>query len=344
LSLRKLPGGDCNDRGGVASDFFFRVAAHGLRERVSETKAFNRFGGKIMKKGLVNMPLGSCPMLGLVAWLALATFTLLPAAGAQALPVTYNGVVSVDTVEAAPGDQAVVSVRLANNNIAIAGLTIPLQYSSAYLTVDSVSFVGTLKPDNITGAGYIDEAHGLLRVSYTPGIFEDPPTFSNAQGILAKIFFRVDEAAQAATVEIDSVNVDSLIAGQFHYWQRIEIADASGQLSYLPRYIPGAVIISGQSGVDDILAGLPTSFGLDQNYPNPFNPTTTISFTLPRAADVKLEVFNVLGQKVVNVLERPMSAGTHQVELDAGNLPSGIYFYRLSHPGGTETKKMVLLK
>jgi len=89
---------------------------------------------------------------------------------------------------------------------------------------------------------------------------------------------------------------------------------------------------------------LPAEFHLAQNYPNPFNPMTTIEFSLPSAGKTKLEVFNILGQTVATLIDQRLAAGIHQVQFDAGNHPSGIYFYRLSHALGTQTRKMVMIK
>jgi len=80
------------------------------------------------------------------------------------------------------------------------------------------------------------------------------------------------------------------------------------------------------------------------NFPNPFNPTTEISFSLPNASDVKLEVYNVMGQRVTTLADRFMEAGEHTVQWDAGSFSSGVYFYRLEAGEFVETKKMVLLK
>ncbi|MCD6249821.1 MAG: T9SS type A sorting domain-containing protein, partial [candidate division Zixibacteria bacterium] len=80
------------------------------------------------------------------------------------------------------------------------------------------------------------------------------------------------------------------------------------------------------------------------NYPNPFNPSTIISFSLPSAGFVNINVFNILGQQVVNLVEEYREAGVHQVEFDGANFPSGIYFYRLQHSGGSVTRKMTLVK
>ena len=74
---------------------------------------------------------------------------------------------------------------------------------------------------------------------------------------------------------------------------------------------------------------LPTEFALLQNYPNPFNPSTTISFALPQQANVKLNIYNSLGEEVAELINENISAGNHQVTFDASNLTSGVYFYRM---------------
>ncbi|MCH8558186.1 MAG: T9SS type A sorting domain-containing protein [Balneolia bacterium] len=85
-------------------------------------------------------------------------------------------------------------------------------------------------------------------------------------------------------------------------------------------------------------------FTLEQNYPNPFNPTTTISFTLPEASPVTLEVFNMQGQRVATLLNTSMGAGLHNVSFDAASLSSGIYLYRLTAGSFSATNKMMLVK
>ncbi len=85
-------------------------------------------------------------------------------------------------------------------------------------------------------------------------------------------------------------------------------------------------------------------YALMQNYPNPFNPTTTIQFAIPAVSDVKLEVFDMLGQKVSTLVNRRMEAGLHTVNFNASNLASGVYFYRLQSGSFMQTKKMMLIK
>lgn len=88
----------------------------------------------------------------------------------------------------------------------------------------------------------------------------------------------------------------------------------------------------------------PFEFALSQNYPNPFNPTTNISFNIPFASDVTLEVFNMQGQRVATLVNGMTNAGSHTVTFNAENLSSGIYMYRLTAGSFVQTNKMMLVK
>ncbi len=94
--------------------------------------------------------------------------------------------------------------------------------------------------------------------------------------------------------------------------------------------------------VDDV--NMPLSYTLEQNYPNPFNPTTTIRFTLAKSSNVKLVLYNILGQKVATLIDSRMEAGQHSYVFDAGKLASGVYFYKLEAGDFRSVKKMLLLK
>jgi hypothetical protein len=142
---------------------------------------------------------------------------------------------------------------------------------------------------------------------------------------------------------VDSTVVDTtksltgLAAGW--YWWRVKGANAEGwgSFSVTRRY---HVIISGVETAGD----LPTQLALEQNYPNPFNPSTTITFELPRAAHVRLEIYNPLGELVSTLANEVRQAGRHQATFSATGLPSGIYFCRLTSEQSILMRKMLLLK
>jgi hypothetical protein len=89
---------------------------------------------------------------------------------------------------------------------------------------------------------------------------------------------------------------------------------------------------------------LPNNYILFQNYPNPFNPNTEIQYALPESNQVTLEVFNSLGQKVMELVNSYKSAGYHREIFDASNLSSGVYLYKLTTASFTKTNKMLLIK
>jgi hypothetical protein len=88
----------------------------------------------------------------------------------------------------------------------------------------------------------------------------------------------------------------------------------------------------------------PRQVELHQNYPNPFNPVTTISFYLPQSQEVRLSVFNIVGQPVAVIVDGTLSAGQQQFEWDATDKPSGMYIYQLEVGNNVMTRKMTLVK
>jgi hypothetical protein len=102
--------------------------------------------------------------------------------------------------------------------------------------------------------------------------------------------------------------------------------------------------LGGPTVVGEAGGEIPAKFFVGQNYPNPFNPSTTIEYGLPAAGHVTVKVFNLLGKEVANLLNQQRVAGVHTLQVDASNLPSGIYFYRVSVGGVANTNRMMLVK
>lgn len=255
--------------------------------------------------------------------------------------VTAGASVTIDTVEVAPGQSFTLPIRLAGSSLNFAGMQLPLRFERDVF-IDSVSFAGTLKPDGSVGVAEIDHISDTVAISYYPSF--SPPPFAHvdaADGILAVIHGTVDPGAAEGLIEVDSIyhGTANLM------WTGVGFSDDAGSGMYVPNsVVSGGLMVLSATSVDDGRDMLPSEFALSQNYPNPFNPTTTIEFALPSAGHTRLSVFNVLGQLVSTPVDGRLGAGSHQVTWDAGNEPSGVYFYRLEHASGSQTRKMILLK
>ncbi|MFH1735524.1 MAG: C25 family cysteine peptidase [bacterium] len=119
-------------------------------------------------------------------------------------------------------------------------------------------------------------------------------------------------------------------------------AYSGGFQPFVVEGMPNPFVIDGEE--EQVVIAVPEEFALGQNYPNPFNPSTTISFALPEAANVKLTVFNINGQIIATLVDGFRSAANHEVVWDASGISSGLYFYKLEAGNYSSVKKMVLMK
>ena len=109
---------------------------------------------------------------------------------------------------------------------------------------------------------------------------------------------------------------------------------------------------NGGIGIQPISSSIPNGYELSQNYPNPFNPATKIKFNIPLSRGgageagrgVLLKVYDVLGKEIAVLVNQNLKPGIYEIEWDASNIPSGVYFYSLITNEFTQTKKMVVLK
>ena len=132
--------------------------------------------------------------------------------------------------------------------------------------------------------------------------------------------------------------IDSVAsAGTWYY--RLRQIDLDGSTTYLePIRIEVGSVTSARDGSS------PVGFRLEQNYPNPFNPSTTIVFAVPAETDVRLGIFDLLGQEVRTLVDGRLRAGEHRVVVDATGLAGGAYFYRLVAGATVATRTLVLLR
>jgi hypothetical protein len=89
---------------------------------------------------------------------------------------------------------------------------------------------------------------------------------------------------------------------------------------------------------------LPKEFILEQNFPNPFNPQTTINYSLQKSSTVKITVYDILGNKIITLVNEQKDAGKHSVKFDGSNKACGLYFYCIEAGSFTDIKKFVLMK
>jgi hypothetical protein len=129
-----------------------------------------------------------------------------------------------------------------------------------------------------------------------------------------------------------SFNETDLKVGEYAY--RLKQVDYDGSYEY-----------STEVAVD---VSAPSDYTLKQNYPNPFNPVTTIEYSLPENAEVRIDIYNTLGELVKTLINSTMEAGYQEINFDASNLPSGTYIYQIKAKGEiktfVESKKMLLVK
>ncbi len=147
----------------------------------------------------------------------------------------------------------------------------------------------------------------------------------------------VDEWTEAGFIDGKGTTTEKTVYGftdkglsAASYEYRLKQVDFDGTFEY--------------SKVIEVEVGIPSDYVLEQNYPNPFNPSTTIQFGLPVESNVKLTVYNSLGQQVSVLVNTKMPAGFHYINFDASSLASGTYIYRLEAGEKIQTKKMLLMK
>jgi hypothetical protein len=137
------------------------------------------------------------------------------------------------------------------------------------------------------------------------------------------------EASYVGTASRTSASYTDCLSLTDTVWYWVTAVDSGG---YESRFSGG------------IAVSIPKTIGLGQNYPNPFNTETNISFSLPLNENVRLELFNLLGQRVSKLIDEPKVAGEHTLLFNASGLASGAYMYRLTVGNNTISKRFVLLK
>ncbi|MBS4028007.1 MAG: T9SS type A sorting domain-containing protein [Ignavibacteriales bacterium] len=133
--------------------------------------------------------------------------------------------------------------------------------------------------------------------------------------------------------------------GPYHYLSEVHCSDSLHAWAISSVGVFYKTTNGGVTSVENTLNGNdPTLLSLFQNYPNPFNPTTAINFLIPEREFVSLKIYDLLGKEIETLVNEEMKIGNYTAKWDATNLPSGMYFYRLTSGTFSETKKMILMK
>lgn len=126
------------------------------------------------------------------------------------------------------------------------------------------------------------------------------------------------------------------------YWKLVITDTAGGDTGTLKAWCLQFVLSCPTGGIE--VVEIPNQYKLYQNYPNPFNPISKIKYGVPKNGYVKLSVYDEIGRLVAILEDGMKQANTYEVEFDATNLPSGVYYYKLEADGFSDTKKMVVVK
>lgn len=219
--------------------------------------------------------------------------------------------------------------------------TISVSLPTLYTTDRTVALPVSI--GNVTGQ---DVKAFLFTITYDPTVLEI--TGVDATGLLAEGFSIVENNTVPGQLTLAAAHTNPLAGeGDLLFINATFKGKGTTDLDFgsftfnegQPRagtqdgILSNTVRVSNEEGV-----GLPEHFSLQGNYPNPFNPTTTIQFDLPEAAQVRVDVVDMLGRQVMTVPEQAMTAGANQrIALDASDLASGIYLYRVVARGVSQT-------
>jgi len=242
--------------------------------------------------------------------------------------------VRIEPTNLFPGDEGSTVISL-NLTSTIDSLFLPFQFDTSAFIVDSLIF-GAGLPLYMNKFSQISNTTAQITIELTslaPGMYMGSDDY-----MLAELFFTAKDTN--ITTAFDTLSNDSL-----HPY----IITSTGT-SRTPVVLSGEIMVGQPTPVEDYIPGLiPDKIELHNNYPNPFNAGTNIQFDLPRKSEVRMDIYNILGQRIKTLVNRQYSAGLHTISWDATTddnweAPSGIYFYRLSGSDFSIVKKMILLR
>lgn len=217
---------------------------------------------------------------------------------------------------------------------------------------DQTLYIG-YGPTGVTLTAYATGGTGTYSYLWSTGATTQSITVLNSIGVGDHTYTVTATDATGCNSGLDEVivTVEDVRCGNNN--DKVRIYHNGRSICVSPNAIPahlahGDEFMLGKIGVPGE-GEIPSQFALQQNYPNPFNPTTSIVYSLPVDANVSIEVYNVLGERVAQLVEGRVSAGYYSVPFDASLLSSGVYIYRMAAAGDNgerflKVEKMMLMK
>src|SRR5574341_400501 len=223
----------------------------------------------------------------------------------------------------------------------LSGFAVPLKYKNPQtdITLDSVKFQRVMEEADLKDS-IIDRENGTV-VVYAIWFDSTPP----ARDTLFTLFFTPGPSWNPGVPnKLDTFRLESRQGLSF---TDLKVNDIRPSFTAPTGFGKGCLEV--WQKIQKTVAKIPHNFFVGQNIPNPFNAETIIAFGLPQASQVKLEIFNILGQNVKTLVDGKLEAGYHQISWDGKNangkkVVSGVYFYRLKTESFTDVKKMSFVK
>lgn len=245
----------------------------------------------------------------------------------------------VDNITVLPGQQFSLTIYSFNEN-PVYNIKIPIMYQSDNLVFDSLSIAGTRASHASAADALADDSQKRALISLR---FVEGNLLPSGEGPLAVLHFTCQLTGTTTLANLDTT--------EFEYAQYyFQLGELFEHIKTYPEFHAGTIIIDQSMDAGDLNPDrLPIDYSLSQNYPNPFNPSTVIAFALPKRSRVVLEVFNILGQKVRQLVDNTLPAGNHSIVFDGldnegHELASGVYLYRIKTEEFTQSRKMLLMK
>ena len=247
-----------------------------------------------------------------------------------------NLTIRLDPAQVTIEDTETCSLDLVIENVNNLGaFQLDIAYNTDVVIVNTASlgtFLGSSGRTVIPTNPVIDNTINPGKLTFGAATFGTTPG-PDGNGVLATIVFQA-QAAGTTTIEL----------------QNVQISDINGQLITKNSTNNGEIVVSSVTEISEKIENkIPTAYQLHQNYPNPFNPETIISFSLPKEKQVELTIYNVLGQKIRNLICQSYQAGEHVIKWygldDSGEIVnSGIYVYKIKAGAFTDIRKMTFMK